>query len=72
MYTFRHERDIFWFRFLQDLEEEAMNNDSVIWQEEIDPKKETLVDVTPVSPQSANDTRYVVLLDVEAYIITKL
>lgn len=32
-----------------------MQNDSVIWKEEIEIKKE--MEVTPLSPQSTNDTR---------------
>ncbi|XP_028411557.1 histone acetyltransferase KAT2B-like [Dendronephthya gigantea] len=41
-------------RFLKDLEEDVMQNDSVIWMQEIEIKKE--MEVTPSSPQSTNDT----------------
>ena len=54
---------IFCYRFLKDLEEEVLNDDSYIWKEESEPQMETNVPVAPSSsPQSTNDTRSVNLL----------
>ncbi len=54
--------DILSSRFIKDLEEEVMNDDSLIWKEETEPQVEATTDVTPASPQSTNDTRSVSFL----------
>jgi hypothetical protein len=45
------------------LEEEVMNNDSLIWKEKIEPKREPATDVAPSSPETTNDTRSVLSLE---------
>ena len=56
--------DLLLSRFLKELEEEVMNNDSPIWQEETEPSAKTAMDIDPASPRTTNDTRLVFSLDV--------
>ena len=49
-------------RFLKDLEEEVLNDDSYVWKEESESEMETVEHVAPASPQNTSETRSVSLL----------
>lgn len=45
-------------RFLKDLEEQVMDNDSVVWKGETEWNMDANTNVAPISPSIMNDLRY--------------